>query len=201
MGNRSKDICIIYINLIVIFLIQVIYKDNFIDNLPNNFFFTLLALSILVFISAADDLKPIDPKIRLIFQLICVYFSISSIPIYELNFPLKISIFICLCAWVYIINITNFTDGSDGFLGTNTIFLYTNLIIINHIFELDLFSSEISLFILPSIIIFLFFNKPNVKLYMGDTGSIFIGFINGYIFLELYTNGYLYLGISLLIYP
>ena len=56
---------IIYINLIIIFLIQVFFKDNFIDNLPNNFFFTLIALSILVFLSTADDLKPIDPKIRL----------------------------------------------------------------------------------------------------------------------------------------
>ena len=192
---------IFYLNLLIVFIIHIFFEDNFFNNLPNNFLFTLLALSIMIFLSTFDDIKPIDPKIRLIFQLICVYFSITSIPIYELNFPTKISIFICLCIWVYIINITNFTDGSDGFLGTNTIFLYTNLIFINHILELDLFSSKISLFILPSIIIFLYFNRPNAKLYMGDSGSIFIGFINGYIFLELYTGGYLYLGISLLIYP
>ncbi len=191
---------IIYLNLLFMFIIHIFFEDNFFTNLPNNFLFTLIALSIIVFLSTYDDLKPIDPKIRLIFQLICVYFSITSIPIYEINLPIKVSIFICLCTWVYIINITNFSDGSDGFLSTNTIFVYANLIFIDNFLNLDLFSSKISFFILPSIIIFLYFNKPNAKLYMGDSGSILIGFINGYIFLELYTAGYLYLGISLIIY-
>ena len=36
---------------------------------------------------------------------------------------------------------------------------------------------------------------------MGDSGSILIGFINGYMFLELMTSGYLNIAISLLVYP
>ena len=36
---------------------------------------------------------------------------------------------------------------------------------------------------------------------MGDSGSILIGFINGFIFLELCTSGFIALAISLLIYP
>ena len=148
-----------------------------------------------------DDLKSVDPKIRLIFQLIFVYFSLTSIPIYEINLPIKLSIFICLAVWVYIINITNFTDGSDGFLGVNTFFLYSILIFINNYLNLNLFSAQLALILLPSIIIFLYFNKPNAKLYMGDSGSILIGFINGFIFLELCTSGFIALAISLLIYP
>ena len=38
-------------------------------------------------------------------------------------------------------------------------------------------------------------------MYMGDSGSILIGFLNGFIFLELFTHGKLTLAISLLIYP
>ena len=105
---------IFYLNLLILFIIHIFFEDNFFNNLPNNFLFTLSALSLMIFLSTYDDLKPIDPKIRLIFQLICVYFSITSIPIYELNFPIKISIFICLCIWVYIINITKtFPDTFD----------------------------------------------------------------------------------------
>ena len=103
-----------------------------------------------------DDLKSVDPKIRLIFQLIFVYFSLTSIPIYEINLPIKLSIFICLAVWVYIINITNFTDGSDGFLGVNTFFLYSILIFINNYLNLNLFSAQLALILLPSIIIFIF---------------------------------------------
>lgn len=192
---------IIYINLIVIFLIQFFFKDNFVDNLPNNFFFTLIALSILVFISTADDFKPIDPKIRLIFQLICIYFSITSIPIYTIDLPIKISIFICLCIWIYILNITNFTDGSDGFLAINTIFVFLNLIILDKFFYLNIFSTKIIPFLLPSLIVFCYLNKPNARIYLGDGGSILIGFINGFIFLELMTTNMLNIAISLLIYP
>ena len=134
--------------------------------------------------------------------MICVYGSLSSIPLFSLQLPLKISIFFCLIAWVYIINITNFTDGSDGFLSTNTIFVFLNVIFLNHYLQLDLFSKYISLLLLPSLFVFtLFFNRPNAKLYLGDTGSIFIGFINGYLFLEILIANKLSLAISLLIYP
>jgi UDP-N-acetylmuramyl pentapeptide phosphotransferase/UDP-N-acetylglucosamine-1-phosphate transferase len=55
---------------------------------------------------------------------------------------------------------------------------------------------------LPSLFAFtLFFNRPKAKLYLGDTGSIFIGFINGFLFLEISILHNLNLSISLLIYP
>ena len=192
---------IIYINLLIIFFVHILFKENFIKDLPNNFLFTLIALSILVLISTADDLKPIDPKIRLIFQLICIYFSITSIPIYEINLPIKLSIFICLCTWVYILNITNFTDGSDGFLAINTIAVFLNLIILDNLFNLNIFSAKLMPYLLPSLIVFCFLNKPSAKIYMGDSGSILIGFINGFMFLELMTANMLNIVISLLVYP
>jgi len=192
---------VIYLNLLIILILHYFVENNLFKNLPNNFVVTITCFTILFIISTIDDVKPIDPKIRLFFQLVCVYFSITSIPILQFAFPIKISIFICLCVWVYILNITNFIDGSDGFLGTNTVFLFLNLILINNFLNLNLFSSKLALLILPSIIAFLYFNRPNAKLYMGDSGSILIGFINGYIFLELFSNGFLILAISLLIYP
>ena len=80
-------------------------------------------------------------------------------------------------------------------------FLFINLIVLDYLLNLNLFSKQIALVLLPSIIIFLYFNKPNAKLYMGDSGSILIGFINGFIFLELITNFKINLAITLLIYP
>lgn len=192
---------IFYFNLLLVFSWYFFTKNGFVDNLPNNFLFTLLCLTLLIFISIVDDVKPIDPKIRLFFQLICIYFSITSIPIYTLILPTKISIFICLCLWVYILNITNFTDGSDGFLVINTIFVFLNLILLEKILNLNTFSYYFSIFLLPSLIIFLYLNKPNAQIYMGDSGSVLIGFINGFIFLELLTLGKINIAVSLLIYP
>lgn len=192
---------IFYINTLIIFFFTFFLDESSKDIFPNNFVYTYIAFSILIIISTIDDLKPIDPKIRLFFQLICVYLALTSIKIYNINFPLKLTILISLIVWVYIVNITNFTDGSDGFLATNTIFLFINLIVLDYLLNLNLFSKQIALVLLPSIIIFLYFNKPNAKLYMGDSGSILIGFINGFIFLELITNFKINLAITLLIYP
>ena len=192
---------IIYLNLLILFIFSFFLEENYLNNLPNNYIFTFFCLSILVFISTFDDIKPIDPKIRLFFQLICVYFSLSSVPIYLMEIPLKVSIIICLFIWVYILNITNFTDGSDGFLAINTVFLFLNFIYLDYSLELNTLSRDILIFLLPSIIVFIFFNKPHAKLYFGDGGSILIGFINGFLFLNLMILDKINFAISILIYP
>ena len=192
---------VIYLNLLFILILHFFVEDGLFKSLPNNFIFTIICFTILFIISTVDDLKPIDPKVRLFFQLVCVYFSITSIPIYQFVVPIKISIFICLCLWVYILNITNFTDGSDGFLATNTLFVFFNLFILGNIIDLNIFSSNLVPYLIPSLIIFIYYNKPNAKIYLGDSGSIQIGFINGFIFLELMMAGMLNIAASLLIYP
>ena len=174
---------IFYFNLLILFLYIFFLQNSSFYNFPNNIIFTFSALTVLFIISTIDDIKPIDPKIRLFIQSICVYISLTSIELYYLNLPLKISILLCVIIWIYILNITNFTDGSDGFLAINTIFILINIIALSEIFDFNLFSKNIALTLLPSVIVFLYFNRPNAKIYMGDSGSILIGFINGFIFL------------------
>jgi UDP-N-acetylmuramyl pentapeptide phosphotransferase/UDP-N-acetylglucosamine-1-phosphate transferase len=192
---------VIYLNFLFFFIFSFFYKENLLVNLPNNYIITFLSLTVLLIISLIDDSKPIDPKIRLFFQLVCVYFSLTSITITEIQLPLKLSILFALISWVYIINIINFTDGADGFLAINIVFLFLNIIFLDHILDLNLFSKYISLALLPSILSFVLFNKPVAKLYLGDTGSVFLGFISGFLFLEILIAGQLSVAISLLIYP
>ncbi len=192
---------IIYCNLLIILIIDYFFQKNLLGTLPNNFFYTFSFLTLLVLVSAVDDMKPVDPKIRLFFQLICVYFSLTSLQLYSLDFPLKLSIIICLLIWVYILNISNFIDGSDGFLIVNAIFIFVNFIIIDNIFEFNSFSKYLLFLLLPSLFTFLYFNKPTAKMYLGDSGSIFLGFFFGFIFLELIIINKINLAISLLIYP
>ena len=59
----------------------------------------------------------------------------------------------------------------------------------------------IAIYSLPILIAFLFYNKPIAKLYMGDSGSIFLGFLIGYICISLFLKGYWNLAFSLIIIP
>ena len=190
---------ILYVNILI--GIFFILKDGHYDILPNNSGYAFISLTILVIISFFDDVKSIDPKIRLFFQLICIYVSLTSVEIVKLPLPFKASLLFSLLIWVYIMNITNFIDGSDGFLGTNTLFVFINIVFLTYYLKLNIFSGIVAFFFLPSLVIFVyFFNKPNAKLYLGDTGSILIGYINGFIFLELIILQQFNIAISLYIY-
>ena len=98
-------------------------------------------------------------------------------------------------------NIHNFIDGSDGMLSLTCVFFFLNSILINFYTGKTDFSYYLSFIILPILVIFLIFNKPKAKIFMGDAGSIFLGFIIGYVVLDLFVKGYWYYSISLIIYP
>lgn len=71
-------------------------------------------------------------------------------------------------------NATNLTDGVDGLLTSTTLPILIGYIIVGFIQNNYLvILLSISLFI--ALIVFLFFNFPKAKLFMGDTGSLFIG--------------------------
>ena len=168
---------------------------------PNRFEYFILMLITISLVSFKDDIKPIDPLLRLLIHLICVYVSVSCLNLNMVPFPLKVNILVAIIVWVYFINITNFIDGSDGFCTINVITFFAGILLINYMLNLNLFSSNISKILIPILISFLFFNFPPAKVYMGDVGSIFLGFLVGYSFIELSINGYLFYALALYAYP
>ena len=184
----------------------IIYLDenlkNFIDlNVPRPVVF-IISIFILSCVSLYDDIKPIDFRIRLAFQISTIFFSVSLI---EFNFfpeiPLKLKQYVIIFFWVYFINLNNFLDGLDGYLLLNFINILA-IIVIKYYFDNELIiSSLIAINLLPVISAFLIFNFPKAKLFMGDAGSIFFGFIIGYIFLEILLKGYWNIALSIMAYP
>lgn len=192
---------IIYLNLIIGNILFYFFYDSYINNIPHNLVITFVFFTFLFIISFLDDIRPIDPKIRLALQILVVYFSLTSLKIYELQIPLKISILLVVLLWTYIINIINFIDGVDGFANTQIIFIFLNILLINYNLNIEIFSKYLSLILLPCLLIFSYFNKPHAKLYLGDAGSIPLGFLVGYTILELLILKHYTIAISLIIYP
>ena len=98
--------------------------------------------------------------------------------------PLKLIIFLALVIWVYIINITNFIDGSDGHCAIHSISFFVGIIYISNYFQLESFSYYLAIVNLQILIWFLIYNRPSAKAYMGDVGSIYLGYIIGFMILE-----------------
>lgn len=192
----------------IIFLIIFIFGNifffitdvTFISLLPNRYYLFLIAILIITIISFRDDIKTIDPVLRLITQIILVYLSIVTLKLNLIPLPNKLVFLLAVLLWIYIINISNFIDGSDGFLISTFIYYCINIIIITFFFKLEIFSKYLALICIPCAMTFFVFNKPPAKLFMGDAGSIFIGFISGFFYLELILVDKWYLAISLMSY-
>ena len=150
-----------------------------------------------------DDFKSIHPNIRFFFSnYICKFFTaLINVEILNNYLPLKLILFITIFYWVYQINCINFIDGLDGFLATYSIFFFLILLFIflNSIHQIFFFTFCIFIFIIN--IIFIFFNKPPAKIFMGDSGSIFLGYAIGLVSLYFASISRIDISISLICYP
>jgi len=168
----------IFISLLILFLYLFLSKQIiYYDYLSFCTFFFILGLT--------DDLKfNLMPKLRLIlmifFLIILVIsnnFYIKNTGIEFLNRFLEIDIFalffISLC-FLFIINGSNLIDGYNGLLSIHAIIILINLFFVNYFGG----SSDLALLIFCMILIiaiFLKYNFPRAKLFLGDSGSYLLG--------------------------
>ena len=134
-----------------------------------------------------DDIYNLRWYIKLFFQIIFV-----SYPLYNLNLLLNIESFLGLdlnnalnffgsTLWILIIiNSINFIDNMDGLavVVSGSICLQIAFLA-NYLNQYKL--TDISLLLFITIIGFFIFNYPPAKLYLGDSGSLFIGYCLGFI--------------------
>jgi len=149
-------------------------------------YYEFLSFCILFFIlGLLDDLKlNIRPKFRLILMIVFLItlvisnkFYLENTGIDFLNRFLEIDIFalffVCLC-FLFIINGSNLIDGYNGLLGIHTLIILINLFFINYFNG----NNDLAFFIFCAILIitvFLKYNFPKATLFLGDSGSYFLG--------------------------
>ena len=173
----------------VIFLLEETFNNNW-----NIIFGFCLLLSIVSFL---DDIKNISAKIRLTFQIFCVFSSLYFFKD-QLNIFIRSSEFLIIfngmeyvglglifcflvMIWVWIINMFNFMDGMDGITSVqiSSLSILTNFLAILGLIEENFI--YFSLILLTISFAFYSFNKPPSKNFLGDVGSIPLGFIAGFI--------------------
>jgi len=131
----------------------------------------LLALTSL---SLLDDLVSVKPLIRLVIHFLTVLTFLYTLDL-QTNYLFLI---ILLFFLVWMINLYNFMDGSDGLAAGMSIIGFSCYAILSIILG-DLDFAIFNIIIITACIGFLFFNFPPAKIFMGDTGSIPLGFLCG----------------------
>jgi UDP-GlcNAc:undecaprenyl-phosphate GlcNAc-1-phosphate transferase len=139
----------------------------------------LLAGSIIIILGLIDDFGVLTPKIKLFGQAISALVLIKSGIYIKLAFlPLVVAIplsFIWLIAIMNAFNIIDIMDGlSTGVALIAALFLFV-VAVINERFLIAILTSILG----GSLLGFLKYNFEPAKIYLGDSGSMFIGLILG----------------------
>ena len=140
-----------------------------------------------------DDIYDINALLKLTIQValsiwVLIWFDVGELII--LNWlPLWISLILCCFLLVWMMNLYNFMDGIDGMAASGTIFacfaLIATLIITSGFSTLVIILS----LLLFSCLGFLIYNWPPATLFMGDSGSVFLGYFFGSLIIISLING------------
>lgn len=173
-----------------IFITFLIFTLYYYLNANQIFDFSLLIpLSILFTVGLYDDIYQVDFKLKFIFQIIVAKilidygFLIDSLNgffgIYEISYML--SQFLTTAVFLLIVNATNFSDGIDGLAITEVLKCLLLILIISPSNFLGL--NNVFIAIIFTLIPLFYFNlKKTNKVFLGDSGSLFLG---GIIFVGL----------------
>ena len=139
-----------------------------------------------------DDIKNIRVKTKLIIQLFLSAWTIYWLDLGELFLlgwmPIFMIIPFILIFMVWIMNAYNFMDGVDVMAASGAIFISLTLAIV--LFLTNGSVEVIYIFILLAIVVsgFILFNWPPATIFMGDAGSVFLGYIFGSLLLFTVLN-------------
>ena len=146
----------------------------------------LIGSFIIIITGIVDDIKPIPAKVKFLFQVLAalvvtVYGQILLKDLSAFGFYIEFGIFsyvITVLFIVAIINCINLIDGLDGLAaGLSSIYFITIGIVIlgwTHTFDLD---AMLTFIMLGATLGFLCHNFNPAKIFMGDSGSMFLGYI------------------------
>ena len=177
------------------FFSDILTWRNFL--LGRQFLGVVFAGVVVVGVGVADDKWGLPPKVKLLGQLLaCTVLLYFGVRVFSLTIPFthfSISLFPVIggfftLAWMLLLmNAFNFIDGLDGLASGVAVIvaMIFFIILINSIPHATtlftrrslILASYLSIFVIGSTLAFLIFNFHPAKVFLGDSGSMFLGFM------------------------
>ena len=192
---------IIFFSLLFNLIVCFIDSDLFIKanklffETKNSYFYFFIACCFMYFIGIIDDKFNLNYLIKLISTtsvIVILLLFDSDLVINKINLSFyqkiidisKVNIFFTILCFLLFINAINMFDGIDG-----QVSLYSIIVILFILFLIGF--NFFIIFLLTSYFSFLYLNLKN-KCFLGDSGTILIGFIFSYLIIKLYNQNIIY---------
>ena len=142
-----------------------------------------------------DDMRNIRASIKLTIQILLSAWTVYWLEGYEMVLtdwiPSYLSTPLISFLLVWMMNGYNFIDGIDGMAASGAVFISSTLALVIFLTVEHIEIIYIFIFIAVTVSGFLIFNWPKASIFMGDSGSIFLGFTFGALLVFTVTNGIL----------
>lgn len=153
----------------------------------------LTAMAGLAVVSRLDDITPLPAKLRLAAQALAVGATLATLPVGHGIIgllPAPIEWALAAVGWVWFINLYNFMDGIDGITGVETLTIGGGIAFLTlGAGAASGFGGSFALVIAAAVLGFLWWNWHPAKIFMGDVGSVPLGFALGWLLLHLALSG------------
>ncbi len=148
---------------------------------------------ILAGISWLDDIQGLSPGFRLLTHVAVVIGGMLVVPFPGLIFgglvPPWLDMVLTAVVWIWFINLFNFMDGIDGLAGVGAVTIAAGLFVITRKLGLGEQQMILSLCLGAAALGFLRWNWHPAKIFLGDVGSIPLGYVLGWMLLNLAAAG------------
>lgn len=152
-----------------------------------------LAALALATVSWIDDLRSLGPLPRLSVQLVTALAGVTLLPgpVFQGLFPFWLDAGLAAIGWIWFVNLFNFMDGIDGITGIEATGIAAGILIIGFISAAGVETLHLhALVIAAAAIGFLAWNWPPAKIFLGDIGSVPLGYLLGWLLLVLAASGH-----------
>ena len=150
----------------------------------------LLALA-LALLSFVDDLRGLPVAARLAAHFVAALVALALFPrdglVFQGLLPLPLDRAAAALLWVWFVNLYNFMDGIDGITGVETVCIGLGVAIVSLVSGHDF--AALALVPVAVALGFLRFNWQPASVFLGDAGSVPLGYVMGWLLLVLARDG------------
>lgn len=177
-------------------LCLLIYSGAIMPHTAGFILYLAAGMTAVALVSFIDDIRKtgLGVGIRLTVQLVAVLIGISAFPqdSYFLNgwFPWEVDRLLAVIGWLWFINLYNFMDGIDGITGSQTVTVMGGIAMLAVITQLPPEIMINSLIIAGAALGFLLWNWHPARIFIGDVGSVTLGYAVGWMLLWVASYGY-----------
>ena len=160
---------------------------------PPGFWVVVSAAAVLAGVSWIDDLKNLPVYLRLAVQALAVGLGIAAMDgagqVFQGLLPPLLDRLATALLWLWFVNLFNFMDGIDGIAGVEASSLGLGLVLVGAVAAWPGIHVALPALLVAAMLGFLAWNWAPAKLFLGDVGSVPLGYLLGWLLLSAAANG------------